>query len=176
VAFRAATIVEAGPHPEADSLVVCKVDCGDISEDGSSELRTVVAGLAGKIPLDKMVGKKVVAVTNLKPAKMRGIESTAMLLAASDGSEGDDEIVELLNVSGDVPNGELLTVDGMEASEPDPMMKSKGALKAFDRVKAALKANSDGEAVWVDDNNSPHRLLTSAGPVTTETLKNSIVQ
>jgi methionine--tRNA ligase beta chain len=176
VAFRAATIVEAGPHPEADSLVVCKVDCGDVSEDGTPELRTVVAGLAGKVPFDEMIGSKVVAVTNLKPAKMRGVESTAMLIAASDGKEGDDETVELLNVPGNVPNGELLNLEGMGPSEPDAMMKSKGALKAFDRVKAALKANRDGEATWLDEKEEPHRLLTSAGPVTTTTLKDTIIQ
>ncbi|KAL3913345.1 MAG: hypothetical protein SGILL_006530 [Bacillariaceae sp.] len=175
VAFRSATIVEAGPHPEADSLLVCKVDCGDKTEDGEQELRTVVAGLAGKIPTEKMAGKKVVAVTNLKPAKMRGIESTAMLLAASKG-EGDDEVVELLNVSGDVPNGELLNVEGMDASEPDAMMKSKGALKAFDRVKASLKASADGSAIWLDEEGKPHQLLTSAGAVITETLKDVVIQ
>jgi methionine--tRNA ligase beta chain len=175
VAFRAATILEAGPHPEAENLLVCKVDCGDMAEDGKPELRTVVAGLAGKIPFDKLIGKKVVAVTNLKPAKMRGIESTAMLLAASKG-EGDDEVVELLNVSGDVPNGELLNIEGMGASEPDTMMKSKGALKAFDRVQASLKASPDGEAIWIDEEGKSHRLQTSAGAVTTETLKDVTIQ
>jgi len=176
VAFRAATIMEAAPHPEADALLVCKADCGDIAEDGSPDYRTVVAGLAGKIPIENMVGKKIVAVTNLKPAKMRGIESTAMFLAASDGAEGDNEIVELLSVPSDVPNGEPLSVDGMEASEPDPMMKSKGALKAFDRAKQALRANSDGEAIWADETESPHRLLTSAGPVTTDSLRDAAIQ
>jgi tRNA-binding EMAP/Myf-like protein len=136
----------------------------------------VVAGLAGKVPFDEMIGSKVVAVTNLKPAKMRGVESTAMLIAASDGKEGDDETVELLNVPGNVPNGEVLNLEGMGPSEPDAMMKSKGALKAFDRVKAALKANKDGEATWLDEKEEPHRLLTSAGPVTTTTLKDTIIQ
>ena len=176
VAFRAVTILEAGPHPEADALLVCKADCGDKAEDGSPEYRTVVAGLAGKIPVEEMVGKKVVAVTNLKPAKMRGIESTAMFLAASDGAEGESEKVELLNVPSDVPNGELLSIDGMEVSEPDAMMKSKGALKAFDRAKQALRASSEGEAIWADEKDLPHRLLTSAGPVTTNSLKDSVIQ
>ncbi|VEU35128.1 unnamed protein product [Pseudo-nitzschia multistriata] len=176
VAFRAATIMEAGPHPEADALLVCKADCGDKAEDGSPDYRTVVAGLAGKIPVEEMIGKKIVAVTNLKPAKMRGIESTAMFLAASDGVEGDDEKVELLNVPSEVPNGELLSLDGMETSEPDAMMKSKGALKAFDRAKAGLKANSDGEAMWADEKESSHRLMTSAGPVTTSSLKDAVIQ
>lgn len=175
VAFQAATILEAGPHPEADSLLVCKVDCGDTDEDGSVAPRTVVAGLAGKIAIDDMVGKQVVAVTNLKPAKMRGIESTAMLLAASDGTEGDDEKVEFLMVPEGVPNGEFLNLEGKELSQPDAMMKSKGALKAFDRVKAAMRANQDGEATWLDDASS-HRLVSSKGPVKTKSLKDTIIQ
>jgi tRNA-binding EMAP/Myf-like protein len=175
VAFQAGTILEAGPHPEADSLLLCKVDCGDVAEDGSAAPRTVVAGLAGKIAVDDMVGKQVVVVTNLKPSRMRGIESTAMLLAASDGKEGDDEKVELLMVPEGVPNGELLNLEGKETSEPDAMMKSKGALKAFDRVKAALRANEDGEATWLDEGSS-HRLVTSKGPVKTKSLKDTIIQ
>jgi methionine--tRNA ligase beta chain len=176
VAFKAGTILEAGPHPEADSLLVCKVDCGDVAEDGTLEPRTVVAGLAGKIPLDELVGSKVVVVTNLKPSKMRGIESAAMLLAASNGKEGDDEIVELINVPSEVPNGELLSVDGFMASEPDAMMKSKGASKAFDRVKAALRSNENGEATWVAEDSTVHRFLTSSGPVKTKTLCDSVIQ
>lgn len=174
VAFRAATILSAEPHPEADSLLVCQVDCGDVSDaDGTPEPRTVVAGLAGKIPIEEVVGKKVVAVTNLKPAKMRGIESQAMLLAASTGGE-DDETVELLVVPDSVPNGELLSFEGKEPSDPDPMLKSKGALKAWDRVKACLRANSEGEAILVQD--KAYRLVSSCGPAKTKTLKDAIVQ
>lgn len=175
VAFRAVTILEAEPHPEADSLLVCKVDCGDVAEDGSPEPRTVVAGLAQKIAIEDLVGKHVVAVTNLKPAKMRGIESTAMLLAASDGKEGDDEKVELLIVPDDVPNGELLKWEGKEVSEPDTLMKNKGALKAFDRVKAALRTNGEGEATFTGDD-STHRLISSRGPVKAASLKDAAIQ
>ena len=151
------------------------MDCGDVTEDGSDTPRTVVAGLAGKIEIADLVGKKIVAVTNLKPAKMRGIESTAMLLAASDGKEGDAEKVELINVPADVPNGELLSIEGKEPSEPDPMMKSKGAVKAFERAKAGLRANSNGEATWTDESSS-FRLVSSAGPVSTTSLSDSVIQ
>lgn len=171
VAFRAATILSAEPHPEADSLLVCQVDCGDVDEDGAPAPRTVVAGLAGKISLDELIGSKVVAVTNLKPAKMRGIESEAMLLAATDGAEGDAEKVELLRVPECVPNGELVSFEGKEASEPDAMMKSKGAVKAFERAKAGLRANSDGTATFEN-----HRMMTSGGAVTTSTLKDADIQ
>ena len=54
-----------------------------------------------------------------------------MLLAASDGNEGDEETVELLNVPSDVPNGELISIEGKDPSDPDPMMKSKGASNSW---------------------------------------------
>lgn len=176
VALRAATILEAGPHPEADSLLVCKVDCGDVTESGEpAEPRTVVAGLAGKIPAEDLVGRKVVCLTNLKPARMRGIESTAMLLAASDGGEGDDEKVELLTLPDSVPNGELISFEGKEACEPDPLLKSKGAVKVWDRVKSSLKANDKGEATYLNENDA-HRMMSSAGPVKTESLVEAVIQ
>lgn len=171
VAIRAGTILEALPHPDADTLIVCKVDCGD----EGSEPRTVVAGLGGKIPLDELVNKKIACVTNLKPAKMRGIESTAMFLAASDGNEGDDEKVELLNIPDTVPNGELLSFDGKEPCQPDDLMKSKGALKAFERFKACLKVNNDGEAVFVEEDIG-FKMLSSGGPIKVASLKDAIIQ
>lgn len=168
VSLRAATILEAGPHPEADALLLLKVDCGD--EGG--EFRTVVAGLAGKIPAEELVGKKVVAVTNLKPAKMRGIESHAMLLA---GSEEGDNKVELLELPSSVLNGELISFEGKEVSDPDTMLKSKGALKVWERVKAGFRSNENGEVIYASEEKT-HRMLTSAGPVKMASLTNSIIQ
>jgi glutaminyl-tRNA synthetase len=175
VALRAATILEAEPHPEADSLLVCKVDCGDLTESGEpDEPRTVVAGLAGKIPAADLIGQKVVCLTNLKPAKMRGIQSTAMLLAASDG-DGNNEKVELLSVPDSVPNGELISFQGKEPSEPDGMLKSKGAVKVWDRVKSNLKTNENGEATYVEEQDV-FRMMTTAGPVTTRSLVSAVIQ
>jgi len=176
IALRAGTILEAGPHPEADSLIVCKLDCGDFKEDGEAdEPRTVVAGLAGKISFDDLVNKKVVCIANLKPAKMRGIESTAMLLAASDGKEGDDETVQLLDVPDSVPNGELLSFEGKEIGEPDGMLKSKGALKVWDRVKAKLRVNDGGEATYADEDGTVRKIMTSGGPVKVSSLTDCII-
>jgi hypothetical protein len=56
------------------------------------------------------------------------------------------------------------------------MMKSKGALKAFDRAMSGVKANENGEASYVDEDGSVYRLVTSAGPVKTKTLKDSVIQ
>ena len=171
VSLRAATILSVEDHPEADSLLVCKVDCGDASEDGdATEPRTVVAGLAGKITKEELIGQRIVAVTNLKPAKMRGIESTAMLLAAS-----DDTKVELLQVPESVQNGELLSFEGKKPSEPDTMLKSKGAIKAWDRARAGLRTNEAHEATFVE-NSKAYRMMTSAGPVETSTLADAHIQ
>ncbi|CAL1284262.1 unnamed protein product, partial [Larinioides sclopetarius] len=65
-------------HPDADSLYVSKVDLGDPSGP-----RTVVSGLAKIIPMEELENRLVVALCNLKPAKMRGVESQAMILCAS---------------------------------------------------------------------------------------------
>lgn len=170
VSLRVGTILEAGPHPQADSLIVGKLDCGDINDAGEAEKpRTVVAGLAGKIPYEELINRKVVCITNLKPAKMRGIESTAMVLAASNGKEGDDETVQLLDVPDSVPNGELLSFENMEVGEPDAMLKSKGALKVWDRVKSKLRVNGNGEATYQDEN-AVRKIMTSAGPVKVASL------
>jgi glutaminyl-tRNA synthetase len=174
--IRAATILSAEPHPEAENLLVCQVDCGDVGEDGTeSSPRTVVAGLAGKIPRDQLVGRKVLAITNLKPAKMRGIESTAMLLAAADTGGGKEEIVELLQVPDNVPNGELIGFEGKEPCVPDAMLKSKGAMKAWERAKAGLRLNMDGEASYTDDSGT-YRMLSTAGPIRAATLSDAPIQ
>jgi len=170
VAVRAATILEAGFHPDADNLIVCKIDCGERTEP-----RTIVAGLGGKIALEELTGKKIACVTNLKAAKMRGIESTAMLLAALNGKDGIDEKVELLVIPESVANGELLSFEGKEVSVPDEMMKSKGAQKAFERFRRSLQVNKDGEVVFANDGKE-YRMLTSRGPVEVSTLKSVKIQ
>lgn len=169
VAFRAGTILSAEQHPQAENLLVCSVDCGDTAEDGATlPPRTVVAGLAGKISVDKLTERKVVVVTNLKPAKMRGIESTAMLLAAT--NENDD-VIELLNVPKSLPNGYSIQFEGKGPSQPDAMLKSKGALKAWERAKSCLRIGEDGEAIYADQSGN-YKMVTEAGAVKTETLKN----
>lgn len=63
-------------HPDADSLYLEKIDIGE------EEPRTVISGLAGTVPLEEMRDRMVVMLCNLKPQKMRGIESQAMVMCA----------------------------------------------------------------------------------------------
>ncbi|NBK97481.1 MAG: methionine--tRNA ligase [Erysipelotrichia bacterium] len=75
-------------HPKADKLLVSQVNIGD-------EVRQIVSGIAQSYTPEQMVGKKVIVVTNLKTAKIRGVESQGMLLAGE-----DDKGIELASVSG----------------------------------------------------------------------------
>lgn len=76
---RVARILDVEEHPNADKLYVLKVDLGD-------ERRQIVAGIRKDYPLDTLRDQKVVLLANLEPARLRGIESRGMLLAAEDES------------------------------------------------------------------------------------------
>ena len=80
IEFRVAKIKSAENHPNADKLFVIKADLG-------GEERQLVAGLRGHYTPEQLEGKIIVAVTNLEPALLRGVESQAMLLAAQDGEQ-----------------------------------------------------------------------------------------
>ena len=64
-------------HPDAESLYLEQIDVGEESP------RTVISGLAGLVPLEAMKDRMVVMLCNLKPQKMRGIESKAMVMCGS---------------------------------------------------------------------------------------------
>jgi len=79
VELRAATIISAEVHPNADRLVVLRVDLG-------SEQRQIVAGIRATYDPAVLIGRQVVVVANLEPAVLRGVESQGMVLAADGGS------------------------------------------------------------------------------------------
>ena len=74
------TVASVEKHPNADKLYVMKVLLGD-------EERQLVAGLAPYYKPEELDGKQIVVVVNLEPAKVRGVESRGMLLAAQSGDE-----------------------------------------------------------------------------------------
>ncbi|MGH9798474.1 MAG: methionine--tRNA ligase subunit beta, partial [Candidatus Polarisedimenticolia bacterium] len=79
IELRTARIVAAEKVQGADRLLKLTVDLG-------AEQRTIVAGIAARYGPETLVGKTIVVVANLKPAKLRGITSQGMLLAASDSA------------------------------------------------------------------------------------------
>ena len=90
----AVKILKAEDHPNADKLVVLTVD------DGKRKDRTIVAGIRKSYKDEELVGKTIIIVDNLKPAKLRGIVSEGMLLAAE-----DENTISVLNPTRDVEAG-----------------------------------------------------------------------
>ena len=74
--LRVATVTGAESIPNSNKLLKLIVDLG-------TESRVLVAGIAREYPSESLVGKQVVVVTNLEPAKLMGVESQGMVLAAS---------------------------------------------------------------------------------------------
>ncbi|NLL17552.1 MAG: methionine--tRNA ligase [Clostridia bacterium] len=93
VDLRLAEILAAQRVEGTDKLMELKVRVGE-------EERTIVAGIAQYYEATELVGKTIVIVANLKPAKLRGIMSQGMVLAASQGDR-----LSLLTVERDIPSG-----------------------------------------------------------------------
>ena len=92
--LKTAKILEAGKVEGADKLLKLRIEVG-------SEQRTLVAGIAKAYTPEQVIGRTIVIVANLKPAKIRGIESQGMLLAVKSG-----DTLRLISVDGgDFPSG-----------------------------------------------------------------------
>ncbi|MDO4500327.1 MAG: methionine--tRNA ligase [Erysipelotrichaceae bacterium] len=74
-------VKESKKHEKADKLLVSKIDIGN------GEIRQIVSGIAEHVKPEEFVGKKVIVVTNLKPVKIRGVDSEGMVVCAENGKE-----------------------------------------------------------------------------------------
>ena len=79
--IRTGTIKEVLPHPDADKLLILKID------EGKDEPRQLVAGLKEHYTPEELVGKQIVFLANLEPKELRGEMSQGMILAADDGEK-----------------------------------------------------------------------------------------
>jgi aminoacyl tRNA synthase complex-interacting multifunctional protein 1 len=151
--LRVGHILKAIKHPEADSLYVSTIAMGDkpgtddTSDYEGQVVRTVCSGLNGLVPLEEMQGRKVVVVCNLKPVKMRGIKSAAMVLAASPRlKEGEEDHhggpVELVNPPEGASAGERVFFEGWKG-EPEGMLNPKK--KVWETIQPAFTTTADLE-------------------------------
>ncbi len=89
-------VLESRKHEKADNLLVSKIDIGN------GEIRQIVSGIAKHVDPKSFVGKKVIVVANLKPVKIRGVESEGMIVCG----ENQDKIEV---ISSKLPNGSKLS-------------------------------------------------------------------
>lgn len=128
--LRVAKILSASRHPNADALYVETIDVGE------EKPRNVVSGLVKFVPLEAMSNRMVVLLCNLKPSKIRGVLSEAMVMCAS-----SPENVEILEPPpGSVP-GDYINVDGYTRS-PDKV------LKVFEEIALDLKTDENLQATY----------------------------
>ncbi len=126
--LKVAKVLSAEEHPDADKLYVLQIDLGN-------EKRQLVAGLRKHYDKKDLIGKNIVVVTNLKPAKLRGVESKGMLLA---GGKGDK--VVLVSADKSSPGNQIES--GAEIS------KEEITFDDFLKVKIVVK----GKKVLADGN------------------------
>jgi len=150
--IRKGRIVEISKHPEADTLYVEKVDCGE--SDGP---RTIVSGLVEYCSEDDLLNRDVVVLCNLKPRTLKGITSSGMLLCASNVDDNDNKVVPLTPPH-DCDLGELITFEGHKVGFIDP---GNRASKAFSKVINDLFVDEEGRATY-----KGVPFMTSNGPCT----------
>ncbi|XP_042557555.1 aminoacyl tRNA synthase complex-interacting multifunctional protein 1 [Dipodomys spectabilis] len=132
--LRIGCILAAKKHPDADSLYVEEVDVGETAP------RTVVSGLVNHVPLEQMQNRMVILLCNLKPAKMRGVLSQAMVMCAS-----SPEKVEILAPpNGSIP-GDRITFDAF-TGEPDKELNPKK--KIWEQIQPDLYTNNECVATY----------------------------
>lgn len=185
--LRVGHILKAINHPNADSLYVSTVACGDApGTDNTSEyegqvVRTVCSGLNGLVPLEEMQGRKIIAVCNLKPVTMRGVKSSAMVLAASP-RDNDDHAgpVELVNPPAGAKAGDRVYFEGWEG-EPEAVLNPKK--KVWDMCQVgftttdALEVGFDASAVTqLEGKTGVAKLMTKDGLCSVKSLKGATVR
>jgi methionine--tRNA ligase beta chain len=151
--LRVGRILEAKKHPDADALYVETIDLGE------EKPRTVVSGLVRFVPLEQMQNRLVVCLCNLKPAKMRGVESQAMVMCASTPDK-----VEIMEVDPSCTPGQPVFCSKY-AHRPDPVLNPKK--KIWEGVAPDLKVSADGKAVYKDE----VLLVDGKSPMTAPTLR-----
>ncbi|KAG8005086.1 Tyrosine--tRNA ligase [Nibea albiflora] len=154
--IRVGKVISVDKHPDADSLYLEKIDVGE------PEPRTVVSGLVAYVSQEDLQDRMVLVLCNLKPQKMRGIESQAMLLCAS--IEGDPRRVEPLDPPEGSSPGEQVFVEGYETGKPDDKLNPKK--KVWEKLQVDLKMSDECVAQWKDKH-----LMTKLGQITCKTLK-----
>jgi len=132
--LRIGCVMTAKKHPDADTLYIEEVDVGE------GNPRTVVSGLVKHVPIEEMQNRMAIFLCNLKPVKMRGVVSQAMLMCAS-----TPEKVEIIIPPNGVVPGEKITFDGF-SGEPEKELNPKK--KIWEQIQPDLQTNDQCIATY----------------------------
>ena len=157
--IRVGKIVQVERHPEADGLYVEQIDLGE------GKPRTVVSGLVKHVPIDQMLNRKVVVLCNLKPSKLKGIESQAMVLCGKTKDEPCSKM-ELIEPPSAAAVGEKVSFVGVAAEPLDVLPPKK---KLWEKLQPQFNTSDAKlarfEALTFDTSAGPCFVATVAGGV-----------
>jgi methionyl-tRNA synthetase len=143
--LRVGKVVSIEDHPDAEKLFIMSVDLGD-------EKRQIVAGLKGYYTSEELDGRDLVILCNLQPAKLRGVESNGMLLAAE-----HKEIVSVVLAEGSAPGTQVFGSKGL------PVM----SFEDFKKMRIVVSEVEEGrKTVAVLDGKREILLKAGGEPVT----------
>jgi methionyl-tRNA synthetase len=150
--LRVAKIEKVERHPKADKLYVINLETGE-GTGGAREERTIVSGLVGFYTEEQLLGKRIIVAYNLKPAKLRGIESRGMLLAAGDkgGTDPDGAPADRCEVidASDTPTGTRLLPEGAD-NVPAPAEIDIDTFFSYPMMTKNFAVQSGGKNLCLD--------------------------
>ena len=152
------TVLSVKRHPDAESLYVEEIDIG------AGAPVQVVSGLVNHLTEAEFTGARVVCVANMKPSKMRGVESFAMVLAGTDASGKTELVVPPVNAV----NGTKITVQGFPGDADDVLNPRK---KIFETVSADFAVDDSGIAVY-----KGVPFAAAEGPCTLPSIRDGIIK
>ncbi len=125
--FVVAKVKEVMPHPDADKLYILKLQIG-------GEERTIVSGIRDSYREDELIGRKIIIIRNLKPAKIRGVVSNGMLLATEYNNR-----TYLLKPPDDAVDGDKVDIPDFEITDEQ--------ISIEDFRKYTLETKKQGEEI-----------------------------
>ena len=128
--LRVAKVIGVKDHPNADTLYMLHLDLGALGK------RVIIAGMKPYYSKEEITGKKIIIVSNLKPANIRGLKSNGMLLAAED-NKGTCSLLD----PGEANPGSEVIIEGV-------FKKPENILEFDDFKKVNMKIGEEQKAVY----------------------------
>lgn len=136
--LRVAKVIGVKDHPNADTLYMLHLDLGSLGK------RVIIAGMKPHYSKEEITGKKIIIVSNLKPANIRGLKSNGMLLAAED-RKGTCSLLD----PGEANPGSEVKIEGV-FKKPENTLEFEDFKKVNMKIGEEQKAEYNGKILKVD--------------------------
>jgi len=159
--FVVGKIVQISEHTNADSMYVEMIDIGE------DKPRQICSGIKNKISMAEMLNSYVIVFKNLKKAKLRGVESAGMILAAKNS---DQSILQIVRPPKGSEIGERIVLEDEDLCQYKPTKDVKPTKKnnPWLAIKGDLKTDGDAIACY-----KGRKMMTSKGPLAVTNLTNA---